>query len=96
MITEYSLSGVFFPVYLVSAVVAYALSLVLRVALTRANIYRFVWHPALFDLAVFVLLWAFVASAPSPLRFWHRPDGLLAASGGQVSTAQAPLHTAIQ
>ena len=71
MIAEYSLSGVFFSVVLASAIVAYALALALRVILARANAYRFVWHPALFDLAVFVILWAAIAGAPSPFRPWE-------------------------
>ena len=96
MIAEYSLSGVFFPVYLVSAVVAYGISLALRVVLTRANAYRFVWHPALFDFAVFVFVWAFVASAPSPLRFWHRPDGWPVASGQEFVSKQLPGRTSIR
>lgn len=70
MIAEFSLSGVFFSAVLASAVVAYGVALLLRVILTRANVYRFVWHPALFDLAVFVILWAFIAGFPSPLHPW--------------------------
>ena len=60
MVAEYSVAGVFFPFYLAFALVAYAAALMLRVVLTRANAYRFVWHPALFDLAVFVIIWAFI------------------------------------
>ena len=66
MTDEYDASGVFFSGVLISALVAYAASLLLRLILTRANAYRFVWHPALFDLALFVIFWALIACAPWP------------------------------
>jgi hypothetical protein len=66
---EFDLSGVFFPGLLVSALAAYAAGVVLRILLTRANAYRFVWHPALFDLSVFVILWALISRAPWPRGF---------------------------
>jgi hypothetical protein len=67
MTAEYDASGVFFSAALVSATVAYAVALALRLILVRTNAYRFVWHPALFDLAVFVILWALIACGPWPL-----------------------------
>jgi hypothetical protein len=58
MIGEYNIDGVFLSSVLVSAVVALVAAFVLRRVLSWAGAYRFVWHPALFDTALFVILWA--------------------------------------
>ena len=69
MIGEFAIDGVFLSSVLVSAVIALAASFVLRRALSKVGAYRFVWHPALFDTALFVILWAVVVTVPSPLKF---------------------------
>jgi protein-S-isoprenylcysteine O-methyltransferase Ste14 len=56
MIGEVSLYGIFVPWLLLLALLALALSRALSLVLARAGFYRLVWHPALFDLALFVLL----------------------------------------
>ena len=56
MIGEYSLYGIYLPWLLVLAGVALALSWVARKALAAIGFYRLVWHPALFDLALFVVI----------------------------------------
>ena len=56
MIGEISLYGIFVPWLLLLALLALALSRALSLVLARAGFYRLVWHPALFDLALFVLL----------------------------------------
>jgi hypothetical protein len=66
VIGELDASGVFLSPVLVSAVIAYAASLVVRRLLNFAGAYRAVWHPALFDTALFVVLWAVVAAFPLP------------------------------
>jgi hypothetical protein len=58
MMFEISLYGVLFPSLLVSAVLAALCVALLRAFMGGAGLYRAVWHPALFDLAVFVLLLA--------------------------------------
>lgn len=58
MTGEYNIDGVFLSSVLVSAVVALVAAFVLRRVLSWAGAYRFVWHPALFDTALFVILWA--------------------------------------
>jgi protein AaeX len=68
MIGEFAIDGVFLSSVLVSAVIALAASFVLRRALSKVGAYRFVWHPALFDTALFVILWAVVVTVPSPLK----------------------------
>jgi len=68
MIGEFAIDGVFLSSVLVSAVIALVASFVLRRVLSWAGAYRFVWHPALFDTALFVILWAVVVTVPSPLK----------------------------
>jgi hypothetical protein len=58
MMFEWSLYGVLFPPLLVSAALAALCVALMRAAMGAAGLYRAVWHPALFDLAVFVLLLA--------------------------------------
>ena len=58
MIGELNFGGVFVPSLLVAAVIAFCLTSVTRLTLRRLNLYRFVWHAGLFDVALFVvLLW---------------------------------------
>ena len=53
---EVDLFGILVPALLVWIVLAYAIGTILRRLLERAGFYRFVWHPALFDLALYVCL----------------------------------------
>jgi protein AaeX len=69
MTGEVDVYGVFLSSVLVSAVIALAASFVLRRLLSRIGAYRLVWHPALFDTALFVILWAAIVAIPSPLKF---------------------------
>ncbi len=62
MIGELNIDGVFVAPLAVWAVVALGVNLMLRQVLIRVGLYRVVWHPALFDTALFVLLWALVAA----------------------------------
>lgn len=68
MIGEYDLGGILLSSVLVSALIALALAFGLRRLLAWAGAYRFIWHPALFDAALTVILWAVVISLP-PTRF---------------------------
>ncbi|MBQ1541014.1 DUF1656 domain-containing protein [Caulobacter sp. CCUG 60055] len=67
MIREFDVQGVLLSSVLVSALIAFAGSFLLRKALSRLGAYRFVWHPALFDVALFVILWGLVVCLPLPL-----------------------------
>ncbi|GLK79277.1 DUF1656 domain-containing protein [Methylopila turkensis] len=63
MIREIDLFGVFLPpllLYLAVAAVAWRL---LRAALERLGVHRFVWHPALFNASAFVALLAATVAA---------------------------------
>lgn len=59
IVKEFALGGVLVPGLLVAMLLAFAASLVLRNIFARTGLHRLVWHPALFNLAVYVLLlWA--------------------------------------
>jgi hypothetical protein len=64
MNSEFSFEGVFLSSALVSALIAFAAAFVLKRALGWLGVYRIVWHPALFDTALFIILWAAVISLP--------------------------------
>jgi hypothetical protein len=53
---ELDLFGVIVPSLLLWSVAAYALARVLRGVIGGAGLYRHVWHPALFDFALYVCL----------------------------------------
>jgi hypothetical protein len=53
---EIDVYGVLVPALLLWLIVAYALSAVFRRLMQRFNLYRLVWHRALFDFALFVCL----------------------------------------
>jgi hypothetical protein len=65
---ELFLFGVFAPAALVWAVGAGLLIALLRRLLQRVGFYRLVWHPGLFDLAMFILLWGGIAALASIIR----------------------------
>lgn len=51
---ELDLFGVIVPSLLLWSIVAYALTRMISKAVARAGLYRLVWHPALFDFALYV------------------------------------------
>jgi hypothetical protein len=53
---EFGIGGVFIPALLVWAAIALLLSILLRRLLAACGFYRLVWHRALFDLALTVIL----------------------------------------
>jgi hypothetical protein len=56
MTGEVSLYGIYIPSLLLMALLALMLSRGLSWLLARAGFYRLVWHPALFDLAMFIVV----------------------------------------
>lgn len=61
MIGELNFCGVFMPSVMPLAILAFVVSLVMRVILRRIRFYRLIWHPGLFDAALYLLtLWTFV------------------------------------
>jgi protein AaeX len=67
MIGEISIGGVFVPSLLLWALIAFILNVGLRRVLSAVGFYRFVWHRALFDAALFVILLACVVGVSSSL-----------------------------
>ena len=66
MTAEFDIAGILISSVLVSALAALVLGVVLRRLLVWAGAYRFVWHPALFDTAAFIVLWAILIALPLP------------------------------
>lgn len=62
MTGEIHILGLFAPASLVSAIAAGLLVFLVRRLLACAGFYRFVWHPGLFDLALYFVLWTAVAA----------------------------------
>ena len=63
MIGEFDIYGVYFPVFAIFAAIAFLLLVVIKRLLNTYGFYRLVWHPALFDLAVYVILLGVVTAA---------------------------------
>ncbi len=66
MIAEFNVAGVFFPIALVTAVMGFIATLVIRRVLAICGFYRLVWHPGLFDAALFILMWGVFAACVLP------------------------------
>ena len=63
MIGEFDIYGVYFPAFAVFAAIALLLQLVINRFLDAFGFYRLVWHRALFDLAIYVILLGVVTAA---------------------------------
>ena len=66
---EVSLGGVFVPAALLWAGVAFVLSSAIGRVLGRTGFYALVWHRALFDFALWLVLWAAIAAIPYRMAF---------------------------
>jgi hypothetical protein len=56
MRSELDIFGIFIPGLLTCGLIAFLLNMALRRALQHVGFYRMVWHRALFDLALFVVV----------------------------------------
>jgi hypothetical protein len=56
MYGEFSLYGVFVPTLLALMTIAYLLKGAIAFALVRLGAYRHIWHPALFNTALYIVL----------------------------------------
>lgn len=64
MIGEFDIYGVYFPAFAVFAAIALLLQVfVINRLLDALGFYRLVWHRALFDLAIYVILLGVVTVA---------------------------------
>jgi hypothetical protein len=68
VIGEIHIIGLYAPAPLVSAIAAGLLIFLVRQILLRAGVYRHVWHPGLFDLALFVILWTGTSALTDHMR----------------------------
>lgn len=64
MRAEVNIFGIYVSSVVVTALLAWIATMVLRRVLERMGAYRHIWHPALFDTCLFVLLWAGVSVLP--------------------------------
>ncbi|WP_024512369.1 DUF1656 domain-containing protein [Bradyrhizobium sp. ARR65] len=53
---DLNIYGIYVPALLLELVITYALSMLVSRLFVRLDLYRHVWHRALFDLAIFVCL----------------------------------------
>jgi protein AaeX len=63
MTGEFDIYGVYFPALAVFAAIAFVLQLAIKRLLVASGVYRFFWHPALLDVAIYVILLAGVTAA---------------------------------
>ena len=56
MIGEVSIYGLYLPPLLLLTLAALVVCRVLNLVLARTGFYRLVWHPALFDFSLFVIV----------------------------------------
>ena len=63
MIGEFDIYGVYFPAFAVFAAITFLLQLAINRVLNAFGFYRLVWHRALFDLAIYVILLGVVTAA---------------------------------
>ncbi len=64
MIPEIDIAGVFLSTLVPTALLSLFLTYLVRKLLGRFGAYRHIWHPALFDAALFLILWAVVIALP--------------------------------
>ena len=63
MIGEFDIYGVYLPSFAIFAAVAFLLQVTIKRFLNARGFYRWVWHRALFDLAMYVILVGVVTAA---------------------------------
>lgn len=68
MIGEIDVYGLFLPPLLILAILAWILSGPVKRGLRAAGVYKWVWHPPLFDVALYVLLLAGLTALSALVR----------------------------
>jgi len=63
VIGEFDIYGVYFPAFAIFAAIAFLLQVVIKRLFNAYGFYRLVWHRALFDLAIYVILLGVVTAA---------------------------------
>ena len=64
MTPEVDIAGIYISTLVPTALASLAGTILLRKLLGRLGAYRQIWHPALFDTALFLVLWAIVIVLP--------------------------------
>ena len=72
---EINIGGVYVPAALVWAGAAFVVSILIERFLGWTGFYRLVWHRALFDLALFVILWGAIFAGAYHMAFADAPVG---------------------
>ena len=67
MTGEFDIYGVYFPAFAIFAAIAFLLQLAIKRLLNAWGFYRWVWHRALFDLALYVILLGVVTAASASI-----------------------------
>jgi protein AaeX len=67
VIGELDIYGVYVPIFVVVAAVAFLFQILLKRVLDACGLYRFLWHRALFDLAIYVILLGLVTAAAASI-----------------------------
>lgn len=68
MMDDIDIYGLFIPPLLIMAVLAWALSALLRRSLHAIGAYGLIWHPPLFDFALYVLVLSGLAALWSQMN----------------------------
>ncbi len=68
MTVEVSIFGVLVPTLLIAAIMAYVVTGLVTMALRLAGAYRLIWHPALFNLSLFICVLGAAVSVLSSLQ----------------------------
>ena len=63
MIGEFDIYGVYVPAFAIYAAIALLLQIAIMRLLDARGFYRLVWHRALFDLAIYVIVLGVVTAA---------------------------------
>jgi protein AaeX len=64
---EFDIYGVYFPALAVFAAIAFVVQLGIKWLLDATGFYRLVWHRALVDLAIYVILLAAITAAATTI-----------------------------
>lgn len=72
MIPDYLIGNIYMAAAPFDGLVALALAFLAHRLLSILRVYRWIWHPVLFDTALFIVIWAgLVTLVPSPLSGIH-------------------------
>ncbi len=64
MTPEIDIAGIYISSVVLTAILAFLATVVVRRLLALTGLYRHLWHPALFDAALFFLLWTTAVLLP--------------------------------